>query len=88
MSEAPTHGLLAKINSSYQNKNFQKLLVIIAKTKKGFFVQKKDCLLGEAMLVKALSFFARIKFINELAVDHFILLKGDNFDFQYPRISL
>ena len=40
------------------------------------------------MLVKALSFFARIKFINELAVDHFILLKGDNFDFQYPRISL
>ena len=59
--EAPTHGLLAKINSSYQNKNVQKLLVIIAKLKKDSLNKKSNCLFGEAMLVKVLSFSAWIK---------------------------
>ena len=34
-----------------------------------------------------LSLFAPSKLINEPILDHFVLLKIDNFDGQYPRIS-
>ena len=52
--EGPIHGPLAKINSSYQNKYAQKLLVM-QKLKKNSLNKKSNCLLGEAMRVKVLS---------------------------------
>ena len=44
-----------------KKKNVQKLLVIIAKLKKDSLNKKSNCLFGEAMLVKVLSFSAWIK---------------------------
>ena len=64
------------------------MLVIIAKLKKDSLNKKSNCLFGEAMLVKVLSFLHGLKFINELALDYCIVLKNDNFDVQYPRISV
>jgi len=52
--EAPTHGLLAKIT-------FKNCLLSLQKLKKDSLNKKSNCLFGEAMLVKVLSFFARIK---------------------------
>ena len=40
------------------------------------------------MQVKVVIFLGGLEFINELALDHFFLLKSDNFGGQYPRISI
>ena len=80
--EAPTHGLLAKIT-------FKNCLLSLQKLKKDSLNKKlKNFLLGEAMLVKVLSFLQGLKFINKLALDYFIVLKSDKFDVQYLRISV
>ena len=57
-----------------QNKYIQKLLVIIAKTKNQLFEQKIKLLARRSSAyVKVLSLFARIKIIDELALDQAIL---------------
>ena len=58
------------------------------KLEKNSLNKKSNCLLGEAVQGKVVIFLGGLKFINELALDHFILLKSDNFGGQYPRISL
>ena len=68
-------------------KTFKNCLLSLQKLKNDSLNKKSNCLFVEAMLFKA-SFFARTKFINELALDYFIVLKSENFDFQYPRISV
>ena len=57
--EGPIHGPLAKINSSYQNKYVQKLLVM-QKLKKNSLNKKSNCLLGEAMRVNFCHFLRNI----------------------------